>query len=610
MPQHGSAKQLNRSTVVTRGVTRLAAGLTVVMAILAAPLPGRAATGPVAAQHGMVVSAHHLASQVGVDILRRGGNAVDAAVAVGYALAVVYPAAGNLGGGGFMTIHFADGRATFLDFRERAPARAHETMYLDTQGNEIPGLSTRGWLSVAVPGSVAGLDAALAAFGTLPRDQVLAPAIRLAAEGFTLSVEDTAMLNRNDDTLSKDPAAAAIFLKNGTSRYRPGDRLVQPDLAASLTEIATNGPDAFYRGSLTKAILAASRQGQGILEAEDFADYRVRTLAPVGCDYHGFHIISAPPPSSGGVVLCEILTVLEPYPLGYLGFHAAEGTHLMAEAMRHAFVDRNLVSADPDDAAGTVKRLLDRNYAARVRATFEPDRAALSRELLAGQVPGEPSDGPGLGDGVADPVPHEGSETTHYSIIDDAGTAVAVTTTLNGAFGAQVVAAGTGILMNDEMDDFTAKPGAPNLYGLVQGQINRIAPGKTPLSSMSPTIVTKDGKTVMVIGSPGGPRIITATLEVIQNVLDFGMTIQDAIDAPRIHHQWQPDTLFVEPHALSSEAHRILTQMGYHIAEQPRWGMAEGILVGGPALNTPVRGPERLFGAADDRGPDGAAIGY
>lgn len=573
-----------------RPLPRLALFLAAALSIGGAT-PSRAASPePVAAEHGMVVTSQHLASQVGADILRQGGNAIDAAVAVGYALAVVDPRAGNLGGGGFMTIRFADGRSTFLDFREKAPLAATETMYQDAQGKVVPGLSTAGYLSVGVPGSVMGLEAALKKYGTLPREKVMAPAIALAEGGFTLDSEGIAAMRTATEGFRKDPAAAAIFLKDGQP-YQVGDRLVQKNLAASLRLISEKGADAFYKGPIADAIVAASQANHGILQKADFERYAVRELKPVECTYRGYTITSSPPPSSGGVIICEILNILEGYPMAYLGFHSAESVHYMTEAMRYAYVDRNSDLGDPAFVHNPLDRLLDKGYAAQIRAKIDPNRAGVSKDLA--------------------PALHEGNQTTHFSIADDAGNAVAVTYTLNDWFGAKVVAGDTGIVLNDEMDDFTSKPGVPNLYGLVQGKANAIAPGKTPLSSMSPTIVSKDGKVVMVIGSPGGSRIITITLEAIMNVIDYGMTIREAIDAPRIHHQWLPDTIQAEPYALSPDTRRILAQMGYSITPIPGWGLAEGILVGGPSLNKPAPDPRfRYFGASDDRGSSGGAVGY
>lgn len=577
---------------------------TIVLRLVAAFLSGAclhpsfghaASPAPVGARNGMVVTAQHLASDVGVEVLKNGGNAVDAAVAVGYALAVVYPAAGNLGGGGFMTIRLADGTTTFLDFRERAPLAAARTMYLDAKGDPVDGLSTDGYLAVGVPGSVMGFETAREKYGSKARAELLAPAIRLAKDGFELEAGDVATFTDDKDRLAKDPAAAAIFLTPGGALRDIGDRLVQTDLAATLTAISETGPDAFYKGSTADRIVAASQAGRGALQKADFERYTVRERAPVQCGYKEYTIISSPPPSSGGVIICEILNILEFYPLDHLGFHSADSVHWMVEAMRHAYVDRNSALGDPDFVKNPVEKLLSDDYAAEIRAKIDPFRAGVSKDLMP----------EGMG---------EKPETTHYSIVDKDGNAVAVTYTLNGSFGAGVVAPGTGFLLNNEMDDFTQKPGVPNLYGLVQGEANAIEPSKTPLSSMSPTIVLKDGKPFMVIGSPGGSRIITITLEAILNVTQYGMTIAEAIDAPRIHHQWLPDTVTVEPYAVSPDTRRVLASMGYKVAEDPDWtiwGEAAGILIGGPSLKDMDAGrPERYFGAIDSRAAQGAARGY
>lgn len=561
-----------------------------------APLSALAASpAPVEAEHGMVVTAQHLATDVGVDVLRSGGNAVDAAVAVGYALAVVYPTAGNLGGGGFMTIRLKDGRTTFLDFRERAPLAATKTMYLDAKGDIVPRASLDGYLAVGTPGSVMGFETAREKYGTKKREELIAPALKYAGEGFTLEQGDTASFAGSAKRLAKDEEAAKIFLKAGGSPYSPGEKLVQPDLAAVLQSISEKGPDAFYKGAPADAIVKASQAKGGILAKEDFEQYKVRELKPIECNYRGYDIISSPPPSSGGVIICEILNVLEGYPLSYLGYGSAEAVHIMVEAMRYAYVDRNAALGDPDFIDNPVSKLLDKNYAKEIRAKIDPYRAGTSANLkpLGGK---------------------ESTETTHYSVIDDEGNAVAVTYTLNGSFGAGVVAPGTGVLLNNEMDDFTSKPGVPNLYGLVQGEANAIAPKKTPLSSMSPTIVTKDGKPFMVIGSPGGSRIITITLEAILNVVDFGMDISQAVNAPRIHHQWQPDTVYLEPFALSPDTEKALAEMGYKLAGgngAPVWGQAAGILVGGKSLAAIEKGGgARYNGAMDSRATEGSANGY
>ena len=580
-----------------------------------AAVPGRAPSAavlpPVAASDGMVVTEQHLASEVGADILKAGGNAIDAAVAIGYALAVVHPCCGNLGGGGFMTIHLADGRNIFINFREKAPEASSETMYLDAKGDVVAGRSTRGYLAIGVPGSPLGLDTALRSYGTMSRQQVMAPAIALARDGYILGQGDVILgqgdvdiLDTSVKSFAEEPNAAAIFLKDGKP-YQAGDRLVQAKLAATLERLAKDGPDAFYRGSIAAAIVAASRANGGLLASQDFARYTVAEATPISCAYRGFEIISAPPPSSGGTTLCEILTILQAYPMKDLGFHSARGVHLMVEAMRHAFVDRNNTLGDPDFVANPVAELLSERHAAAIRATIEEARATPSAAVKLGMPP------------------HEGTNTTHYSVVDKAGNAVAVTTTINSYFGAKVIAGDTGFFLNDEMDDFTVKPGVPNIHGLVQGEANAIKPGKRPLSSMSPTIVTQDGHVFMVLGSPGGSRIITITLEAILNVVDHGMTISEAIDAPRLHHQWLPDTIYAEPFALSPDTEAALAAMGYTVTEQKPWGAAEAILVGQHAPPAPsvtasagddsTHGgtikPGLRYGANDERRPAGAAIG-
>lgn len=568
--------------------------LSLSLLILTAIPTHAASPAPVEAEHGMVVTAQRLASQAGIDVLKNGGNAVDAAVAVGYTLAVVYPDAGNIGGGGFMTVRLKDGRTTFLDFRERAPLAATKTMYLDKSGNVVKGLSTDTMLAVGVPGSVMGLETAREKYGTKSRAELMATAIRYARDGFRLEQGDVASLAGGAVRLAKDKAAAGIFFKDGKP-YQIGDVLKQPDLAKSLEAIAKDGPDAFYKGWIADDIVKTSENMHGLLAKADFEQYRVRELKPVSCNYRGYEIISSPPPSSGGVIICEILNIIEGYPLEKYGPASAETVHYMIEAMRHAYVDRNAALGDPDFINNPVSALLDKAYAKRIRDTISPDKAGSSPKL-------KPL-------GLAESV-----ETTHYSIVDKDGNAVAVTYTLNGSFGTGIVAAGTGILLNNEMDDFTSKPGVANLYGLVQGEANAIAPKKTPLSSMSPTIITKDGKLFMVIGSPGGARIITITLEAIINVVDFGMNIQEAIDAPRIHHQWLPEKVAMEPFALSPDTLKALSAMGHTVQVDmnwPIWGQAAGILVGGKDLAEIRDGKgARLNGAMDSRAYSGAAIGY
>jgi len=551
-----------------------------------------ASVAPVAAEHGMVVTAQHLATRVGVQVLKDGGNAVDAAVAVGYALAVVYPAAGNLGGGGFMTLQLADGRKTFIDFRETAPQAATPTMYLDAAGQVVKGASTQGWRAVAVPGTVAGLELARSRYGSRPRAALLAPSVRLAEQGFVLQQGDVDILKVAHEGLRRDPASAAIFLKAGGALPEAGHRLVQRDLARTLRAIAARGPDGFYRGPVAQALLAASQAGNGLLVAADLERYAAHERAPIECDYRGFRIVSAPPPSSGGVILCEMLQVLEAYPLKALGWRSAQAVHYQIEAMRHAYVDRNSALGDPDFVQNPVARLLDKAHAERIRQAIDPFRAGDSQAIRPGVAP------------------HEGSNTTHYSIADRFGNAVAVTYTLNGWFGAQVTAAGTGVLMNNEMDDFTAKPGVPNQFGLVQGEANAIAPGKRPLSSMSPTIVSQDGKPVMVLGTPGGSRIITAVLLTLINTIDHGMNVQEAVDAPRFHQQWQPDSTGLEAYALSPDTQKLLEAMGHRFTSPYSANHLAAILIGAPSLGGAPVGRARFYGANDSRRNTGLAAGY
>jgi len=576
---------------------------TVALAFVLMASPALAADpAPVAGSKGMVVSAQHLASDVGAQVLREGGNAVDAAVAVGYALAVVYPQAGNIGGGGFMTIRLADGRTTFLDYREKAPLAATATMFQDASGKVVPGRSTDSWLAVGVPGTVLGLETARIKYGTLSRVALMAPAIKLAREGFVLDQGDAAVMALEGPYLAKDPASVKIFQPQGRPLTK-GDRLVQTDLAATLSEIAEKGPDALYRGPIGAEIVRASDAGGGILTRADFAHYRVRELRPIECDYRGYHVISSPPPSSGGVTLCETLNVLQGYDLAAMGFHSAAEVHFLVEALRRTYVDRNNTLGDPDFVANPIAHLLDPAYAAQLRASIDPERATPSSTL-----------------GPAAPA-HEGHNTTQYDVLDAAGNAVSVTYTLNDWFGAHRVAGSTGIVVNNEMDDFTSKPGVPNMFGLVQGANNAIAPGKTPLSSMSPTIVTRDGKVALIIGSPGGSRIITITLEAILNMVDHGMNVQEAIDAPRIHEQWLPDTVYLEPYALSPDTRKLLEARGYGFSEGRHWGIAEGIVTGAPTLKAAKTASEAgnlplgaqglagatMFGADDVRGGAGKA---
>ncbi|WJV65529.1 gamma-glutamyltransferase [Pectobacteriaceae bacterium CE70] len=580
--------------------------LTVSLAALLISGTVHAASIPaVEAKNGMVVSSQHLASQVGIDVLKMGGNAIDAAVAVGYAQAVVNPCCGNIGGGGFMTIHLANGKNTFINFRETAPAAATAKMYLDADGNVKKGASLYGYLAAGVPGTVLGLETARKEYGKLSREQVMAPAIKLARKGFILTRYDTDILDTTVKRFKQDPEAARIFLRPDGSPLQPGDRLVQTDLANTLQAIADHGPDAFYKGKVPQIIADAAKKGGGILTSADFANYKVTETAPISCTYRGYNFVSSPPPSSGGTTMCEILNIVEGYDLKSMGFNSAQSIHILTEAMRHAYMDRNTYLGDPAFVKNPLDRLLSKTYAAEIRKKIKPQDATPSTQVKPGAAP------------------HEKLETTQYSIVDNQGNAVSTTYTINGRFGAGVIAPGTGFFLNDEMDDFTTKVGTQNLYGLVQGERNAIAPGKRPLSSMSPSLVTKDGKIFLVLGSPGGSRIITITLETALNIIDYGMAPQEAVDAPRIHHQWLPDKVYYEQRGLSADTLKLLKERGYDMVEQTPWGAAELIMVGLPGAagvssassgnDAAVSGKVRegyLYGANDSRRPSGAAIGY
>jgi gamma-glutamyltranspeptidase / glutathione hydrolase len=567
------------------------------VALLLAPCAIARAAAPLELEsdHGMVVTSQHLASDVGAAILRQGGNAIDAAVAVGYALAVTHPCCGNLGGGGFMTIHLAGGKNTFINFRERAPLAAHPDMFLDAQGKVVSSRSLDGYLAVGVPGTVMGLEMARQKYGTLPRAVLIAPAIKLADEGFVLTRGDVDVLADGTRAFRDQPNVAAIFLKHGEA-FIPGDRLTQKELAATLRAISGGGADAFYHGAIAAAVSAASHAHGGLLTAADFAAYTATESAPIDCSYRGYTIVSAPPPSSGGITLCEMLQVLQGYPLKAMGFHSSAAVHVMTEAMRHAYRDRNTYLGDPAFIDNPTARLLSASYAESIRAKIQANRATPSAAL------------PGLAPAA------EHATTTHYSVIDRSGNAVSLTYTINDSFGAKVIAANTGFFLNDEMDDFTAKPGVANVFGLVQGKANAVAPGKRPLSSMTPTLVFKDGKPVLVVGTPGGSRIITTVLEVIVNFIDHGMMLQEAVDAPRIHHQWLPDTIGAESFALSADTVKTLTSMGYKVVPLENWGSGNAVEAIGiaPADAAAARllgfpRPAVFYGANDSRAPAGAA---
>jgi gamma-glutamyltranspeptidase/glutathione hydrolase len=564
---------------------------------IATTIATAATTSPVRAPHTMVASGHELASRAGVEAMRQGGNAVDAAVAAGFALAVVLPEAGNLGGGGFMLLRLANGQAHFLDFREKASAAAARDMYLDAKGNLAPDASVVGHRAIAVPGSVAGLVYAEKRFGKLTLAQVMAPALRLAREGFALSKRDARQLR--DPSLAAFPETHHIFQRDGR-HYQPGDTFKQPELARTLERIAAD-PGSFYHGALARELAASIQKGGGLITAKDLAAYEVKEREPVHGSYRGYEIIAAPPPSSGGIALIELLNILEGYDLAKLGSGSAESVHLMAEAFRRAFFDRAELLGDPDFASVPVAALLDKHYATAWRESLDPRRASPSADLRRPVQVFDKLDRMAFAS--------EPDHTTHYSAVDSAGNAVAVTTTLNDLFGSRVTAEGLGFLLNDEMDDFTTKPGAPNMFGLLQGEANAIAPGKRPLSAMSPTIVLKDGRLFMVLGSRGGPRIITTVAEFMVRVIDYGMNIQQAVDAPRFHHQWMPDVLRVEKDGFSPAAGNRLAAMGHRIEEgyseggkwHGQWGDVECVAV------DPETG-ERL-GASDSRA-DGKAVGY
>jgi len=561
-----------------------------------------ASTRPVRAQHAIVVSVHELASRVGVEVMQSGGNAVDAAVATGFALAVVHSPAGNIGGGGFMLIRMADGATHFLDYRERAPAAATRDMFLDAQGNVIEGASEIGYKSIGVPGSVAGLVYAEKKYGKLTLKQVMAPAIKLAREGYALSWEEAQDLQ--DRHLAEFPESHRVFQRNG-DYYHAGEMFRQPDLARTLGRIADK-PDDFYHGALARELAAAMRKGGGLMTADDLAHYEVKEREPVHGTYRGYEIISAPPPSSGGTVLIESLNILEGYDLASMGDRSAQSIHFTVEAFRRAFFDRAEFMGDPDFAKLPIAQLLDKKYAAGWRESIDPTHASPSISLKRPPVFNE------LEQYAADHAPamaqRESNHTTHYSVVDADGNAVAVTTTLNDWFGSRVTADGLGFLLNDEMDDFSSKPGVPNSDGLIQSNANAVGPGKRPLSSMTPTIVVQDGKTVMVLGSPGSSKIITTVANVLMGVVDYGMNIQEAVNAPRFHNQWLPDVVNVEKW-FSPDTVNDLRQMGYNIeiglhygeAVAPYWSDAECIAID-------AKTGDRL-GASDGRN-GGKAVGY
>ncbi len=585
--------RFNRKLLIVLLLAALLAG--------AAPSPA-AVVRPVHAPHGMVASVHELASRAGSEIMRSGGNAVDAAVATGFALAVVHPQAGNLGGGGFMLIRMADGKTHFLDYREKAPAAATANMFLDPQGGVIENASIVGYKAISVPGSVAGMVYAEKTYGKLALDQVMAPAIKLARDGFPLTWEDAA--DFHDQHLAKFPESSRIFQRDAHP-YQPGDIFRQPELAQTLERIAKN-PDDFYHGAMARELTASIQKGGGLITTDDLAHYEVKEREPVRGTYRGFEIVSAPPPSSGGIALLEILNILEGYDLAKAGNRSAQAVHLTAEAFQRSFFDRAEFLGDPDFSKIPVAQLIDKRYGAAWRESIDPAHASLSKDLRRPAIFSELEQYAAL-----HPQPSavpEPEHTTHYSVVDADGNAVAVTTTLNDRFGSRVIAEGLGFLLNDEMDDFTSKAGVPNLYGLIQGPANAIGPGKRPLSAMTPTIVLKNGKLVLVLGSPGGSRIITTVANILMGVVDYGMSIQEAVNAPRFHHQWLPDVLRVEQW-FSPDTVKLLRQMGHKIEFgvtvagiwEPYWSDGECIAIDQTT-------GDRL-GASDDRN-NGKAVGY
>ncbi|NLY16163.1 MAG: gamma-glutamyltransferase [Gammaproteobacteria bacterium] len=537
---------------------------------------------PVQSRNGMVASEHHLASQVGLEILQKGGNAVDAAVAMGFALAVTLPNAGNLGGGGFMLLHDAKtGNNHALDFRETAPAAAHRELYLDENNNIIEGESIYSHRSIGVPGSVAGFEHALNNWGSMSLKEVIRPAINLAKKGFPVSQTLAQMLLVQQKQLEKWPATREIFF-NGERPLQAGELLIQKDLARSLKLIAKQGAKAFYEGRIARAIVSEMQRHGGLISMQDLADYRAIERLPVTGDYRGFKIVSMPPPSSGGIHLLQMLNILEHFPLHEQGATSAESVRLIAEAAKLAYADRSEFLGDPDFVNIPQRGLISKEYAALLASSIKPGAV----RDVANIRPGNPAD-------------HESDQTTHFSVIDRQGNMVGVTYTLNLNFGSGIVAEGTGILLNNEMDDFSAKPGVANVYGLIGGEANAIQGGKRPLSSMMPTMVLRDNKPWLVTGSPGGARIITTVLQTLINAMDFGMNPAENAATPRMHHQWQPDVLRIEK-GFSPDTLNILEQLGYDIELKASMGRTQTIQIE----------HDGLHGYSDPRNPDGATLGY
>lgn len=545
-------------------------------------LSGNDIVSPIMGKNGMVVTGEPLSAQVGLDVLQKGGNAVDAAVAIGFAMAVTLPKAGNIGGGGFMVLHLANGESLALDFREIAPAKSTRDMFV-TLGIVDPISSRFTHKASGVPGTVAGLATALEKYGTLSLSEAIAPAIKLAEEGFPVSTRFAADMEDRFIQLKVREATRKVFFKPDGSYYQPGDIFKQPDLAKTLKAIQKNGPDAFYKGKIADLIVKEMEAGDGLISKADLAAYKPVIRKPVTGTYRDHKIISMPPPSSGGIHIVQILNILENFDLTQTGHNSAATIHHMAEAMKYAYADRSKFLGDPDFVQIPQTGLTSKTYADSLSDLINPDQATPSTDIEPGH-----------------PLPYESNQTTHYSVIDKQGNAVAVTYTINFSFGSGIVVDGAGFLLNNEMDDFSAKPGVPNAYGLIGGEANAIEPHKRMLSSMSPTIVLKDGKPILVTGSPGGSRIITTTLQIILNVIDHGMNIQEAVNAVRIHHQWLPDELRVEE-GLSPDTINLLENLGHDISVQATMGAAESIFI------DPDTGI--YYGAADPR-REGLAIGY
>lgn len=539
---------------------------------------------PVRARHGMVASVDALATEVGVDILRQGGNAVDAAVAVGFALAVTHPQAGNLGGGGFMLLRTASGETTAIDFREMAPARASRDMFLDKQGNADSKLSLTSHLASGTPGSVAGFALAAKKYGTLPLSTLLAPAIKLARQGFVVndSLADD-LKTYGTEVMLSHPNSKAIFFKPDGTPWQQGDRLIQRNLANSLQLIAQHGASAFYTGKIADEIAGEMAQHNGLIGKQDLAAYHAVERKPVSGTYRGYEVFSMPPPSSGGIHIVQILNILENFDLAKLGFGSADAMQIIAEAEKYAYADRSEYLGDPDFVKVPWQALTSKAYAKSLAQQIDVAKARPSAEIKPGKL-----------------APYESNQTTHFSVVDKQGMAVAVTYTLNTYFGSGIVAGKSGILLNNEMDDFSAKPGTPNVYGLVGGEANSVQPAKRPLSSMSPTIVVKDGKPWLVTGSPGGSRIITTVLQMVVNSIDFGMNVAEATNAPRFHQQWLPDQLRVEK-GFSPDTLRLLESKGQHVKVMPAMGSTQSIMIGPDGT---------LYGASDPRTPGDLSAGY